>query len=59
MYITLSRGCSFEDSILNSDTDLDGNPNNGIQFWVKGKVTDSTSLLKVTKEFAKYFLLSV
>jgi len=37
----------LEDSILNTDTDLDGNPDNGIQFWVKGKVTDSTSLLKV------------
>ncbi len=37
----------LEDSILNTDTDLDGDATNGIQFWVKGKVEGSTSSLKV------------
>lgn len=37
----------LEDSILNTDTDLDNDATNGIQFWVKGKVEGSTSSLKV------------
>ncbi len=36
-----------ENSILNTDTDLDGDATNGIQFWVKGKVEGSTSTLKI------------